>query len=45
MNKQIKLFAVLFIVVVLGVSLFATNPVSAQTNEQIIQQLQEQIMQ
>jgi len=45
MNKQIKLFAVLFIVVVLGVSLFATNPVSAQTNEQIIQQLQAQIEQ
>ncbi|HEY4524027.1 MAG TPA: CARDB domain-containing protein, partial [Candidatus Paceibacterota bacterium] len=45
MNKQIKLFAVLSIVVVLGVSLFVTSPVSAQTNEQIIQQLQEQIMQ
>jgi len=45
MNKQIKLFAVLFIAVVLGVSFFVADPVLAQTNEQIIQQLQEQIMQ
>ena len=45
MNKQIKLFTVLSVAVVIGISFFIANPVSSQTNEQIIQQLQEQIMQ
>ncbi len=45
MNKHIKLLAVLFIVAVFGVSVFVADNVSAQTNEQIIQQLQEQIEQ
>src|SRR3989344_4868687 len=45
MNKQIKLFSVLSIAVVFGVGFFVVDSVSAQTNEQIIQQLQAQIEQ
>ena len=45
MNKHIKLLAVLSIVAIFGVSFFVAGNASAQTNEQIIQQLQVQIEQ
>lgn len=45
MNRKIKLLVVLFVAVFFSVSFFMADPVSAQTNEQIIQQLQKQIEQ